>query len=75
MLLIMISDQYPIFMYYKVLEIYIEYFDSLDIMVLFSYPSSIVITRDYCIYVLVNFRAHIFCIQVEAHVPKSGLIR
>ena len=32
MLLIMISDQYPY--YYKVLEIYIGYFDSLDIMIL-----------------------------------------
>ena len=48
MLLIMIPDQYP--NYYKVLEIYTAYFDSLDIMILFSYPSSIVITRDYCMY-------------------------
>ena len=40
----MIPDQYP--NYYK--EIYTGNFDSLDIMILFSYPSSIVITRDYC---------------------------
>ena len=33
MLLIMIPDQYP--NYYKVLEIYTGYFDSLDIMILF----------------------------------------
>ena len=46
MLLIMIPDQYP--NYDKSLEIYTGYFDSLDIMILFSYPSSIVITRDYC---------------------------
>ena len=38
------TDQYP--NYYKVLEIYTGYFDSLDIMILFSYPSSIVIMRD-----------------------------
>ena len=44
----MILDQYP--NYYKVLEIYTGYFDSLDIMILFSYPSSIVIRRDYCIH-------------------------
>ena len=42
----MIPDQYP--NYYKVLEIYSGYFDSLDIMTLFSYPNSIVLTRDYC---------------------------
>ena len=42
----MISDQYP--NYYKAIEIYTGYFDSLDIMILLSYPSSIVITRDYC---------------------------
>ena len=41
----MIPDQYP--NYHKVLEIYPGYFDSLDI-ILFSYPSSIIITRDYC---------------------------
>ena len=46
MLLIMVPDQYP--NYYKVLENYTGYFDSLDIMILISYPSSIVITRDYC---------------------------
>ena len=46
MLLIMIPDQYP--NYCKALEIYTGYFDSLDNMILFSYPSSIVITRDYC---------------------------
>ena len=46
MLLIMIPDQYP--NYYKVLESYTGCFDSLNIMILFSYPSSIVITRDYC---------------------------
>ena len=46
MLLIMIHDQYT--NYYKVLEIYPGYFDSLDIVILFSYPSSIVVTRDYC---------------------------
>ena len=40
MLLIMIPDQYP--NYYKALEIYTGYFDGLDIMILFSYPSSIV---------------------------------
>ena len=42
----MIPDQYINF--YKVLEIYTGYFDSLDIVILFSYPSSIVIMRDYC---------------------------
>ena len=42
----MIPDQYPI--YYKALEIYTGYFDSLDIMILLSYPSSIVIAKDYC---------------------------
>ena len=47
MLLIMIPDQYP--NNYKTLEIYTGYFDSLDIMILFSYPSSIVIMRDYSI--------------------------
>ena len=31
---------------YKALEIYTGYFDSLDIMILFSYPSSVIITRD-----------------------------
>ena len=46
MLLIVIPDQYP--NYYKALEIYTGYFDSLDIMILFSYPSGIVVTRDYC---------------------------
>ena len=40
----MISDQYP--NYYKALEVYTGYFDSLDIVILFSYLSSIVITRD-----------------------------
>ena len=44
MLLITIPDQYP--NYYKALEICTGYFDSLDIMILFSYLSSIVITRD-----------------------------
>ena len=43
----MIPDEYP--NYYKVLEIYTGYFDSLVIMILFSYPSSIAIKRDYCI--------------------------
>ena len=33
--------------YYKALEIYTGYFDVLDIL-LFSYPSSTVIMRDYC---------------------------
>ena len=42
----MIPDQYP--NYYKALEIYTGYFNSLDNMILLSYPSSIVITRDYC---------------------------
>ena len=42
-----IPDPYP--NYYKALEIYTGYFDSLDIMILFSYPSSIVITGDYCV--------------------------
>ena len=46
----MISDQYP--NYYKALEIYTEYFDSLDNIICFSYPSSIVITRNSCIDVL-----------------------
>ena len=46
MLLITIPDQYP--NYYKALEIYTGYFDSLDNMILFSYPSSILVTRDYC---------------------------
>ena len=46
----MIPDQYP--NYYKALEIYTGYFDSLDI-ILFSYPSSIVIMRGFGI--LVSF--------------------
>ena len=50
MLLIMIPDQYPV--YHNAVEIYNRYFDNLDIMILFSYPSSIVITRDYCIKLL-----------------------
>ena len=37
MLLIEIPDQYP--NNYKALEIYTGYIDSLDIMILFSYPS------------------------------------
>ena len=41
----MISDQHP--NKYKVLEIYTGHFDSLDI-ILFSYPSSTIITGDYC---------------------------
>ena len=48
MLLIMVPDQYP--SNYKALEIYTGYFDSLDNMILLSYPSSIVIMRDCCIY-------------------------
>ena len=44
MLLIMIPDQYP--KYYKASEIYTGYFDGMDNMILFSYPSSIIITRD-----------------------------
>ena len=47
----MIPDQYP--NYYKALEIYTGYFNSLDNMILLSYPSSIVIMRDYCINTLV----------------------
>ena len=47
MLLIMMPDQYP--NYYKALQIYSGYFDSLDNMILLPYPSSIAITRDYCI--------------------------
>ena len=43
----MIPDRY--LNYYKALGIYTGYFDSLDIMILFAYPGSIVITRDYCI--------------------------
>ena len=55
MLLIMIQDQYP--NNYKTLQIYTGYFDSLDIMTLFSYPSSIVIiTRDY--YMLLQFELY-----------------
>ena len=46
MLRIMMPDQYP--NYYKVLEIFNGCFHSLDIMILFSYPSSIVIMKDYC---------------------------
>ena len=40
----MIPDQYP--NYYKALEIYAGYFDILGIMILISYPSSIINTRD-----------------------------
>ena len=40
----MMPDQY--LNYYKALEIHTGYFDNLD--GIFSYPSSIVITRDYC---------------------------
>ena len=48
MLLIMIPDRYP--NYYKALEIYTGYFDSLDNMMLLSYPSSILImSNNYCI--------------------------
>ena len=43
----MIPDQYPNF--YKALEIYTGYFNSLDDTILFSYPSGNIITRDYCI--------------------------
>ena len=46
MLLITVLDQYP--SYYKALEMYTGYFNSLDIMIFLSYPSSIVTTRDYC---------------------------
>ena len=46
MLLIMIPDQHP--NYYKALQIYTGYFNSLDIMILFSLPNSIVIRGDYC---------------------------
>ena len=42
----MISDQYP--NYCNALKICTGYFDSLDIMILFLYPSCIVITRDFC---------------------------
>ena len=52
MLLIMISDQYP--NNYKALKIYTEYFDSLDNMILLSYPTSIVITREYCTVMFAN---------------------
>ena len=46
----MIPDLYP--NYYKASEIYTGYFDSLDNMIVLSYPSSIVIiTRDYCIFI------------------------
>ena len=41
----MIPDQCP--NYYKALEIYTGYFDSLDNIKFLSYPSSIVITRDH----------------------------
>ena len=41
----MMPNQYP--KYYKAFEIHTGYFDSLDIMILLSYPSSIVIMRDY----------------------------
>ena len=44
----MIPDKYH--NHYKALEIYTGYFDSLDIMILFPYPSNVVITRDYCIH-------------------------
>ena len=43
----MIPDQCP--KYYKALEICTGYFNSLDIRILVSYPSSIVIMRDYCV--------------------------
>ena len=46
----MMPDQYP--NYCKPLEIYTGYFDSLDIRILFPYPSSIVIARDYCIWIV-----------------------
>ena len=42
----MVMLRYP--NYYKALEIYTGYFESLDIMILFSYLSSMVTTRDYC---------------------------
>ena len=47
MLLITIPDQYC--NDYKALQIYTGYFDSLGIMILSSYPSSIIVTRDYCL--------------------------
>ena len=40
-----ISDQYT--NYYKAFEIYAGYINTLEFMILFSYPSSIVIMRDY----------------------------
>ena len=48
-LLIMIPDHY--LNHYKAVEIYTGYFDGLDIMILFPYPSSIAITSDYCTYI------------------------
>ena len=73
MLRIMIRDQYP--NCYKVLEIYTGYFDSLDIMILFSYPSSIVITRDYCICFCANCKAlktHINCVCEKKDITGSS---
>ena len=59
MLLIMIPDQYREYPnYYKAEEIYTGYFNSLDIMILLSYPSSIVITRDYCSLNVFYFISH-----------------
>ena len=56
----MIPDQYP--NYYKTLEIYTGYFDSLDNVILLSYPSSIVIMRDYCSYYLII----LWCLDTRA---------
>ena len=44
-----ISDTRSISQVLQSIKSYTGYFDSLDIMILFSYPSSIVIARDYCI--------------------------
>ena len=63
----MIPDQYP--NYYKALEIYTGYFDSLDIIILFSYPSSIVISRDYYID-LYSWQRYIFHIFEFCHKIK-----
>ena len=54
----MIPDQYP--NYYEALEIYTGYFDSLDIMILLSFPSSIVIMSDYCTSTSVNYLHYSF---------------
>ena len=61
----MISDQYP--NYYKAVEVYTGYFDSLDMVILCSYPSSIVITRDNIVNACWLLPPYLFCREATRH--------